>query len=121
MLFVPPALDLDEQCGVWNREQLVQQNDRFVAAVEAAFQAGHESRAAARATVQIGRSGAVDVERAIEAAWQWFVSNRDETDIPFATIVAFVRARCSGVDPAQIRAGFERRFGRRSSPTSSAV
>jgi len=50
MLFVPFSFDLDEQCGDWTREQLVQQNERFVAAVERAFELGLESRATAEAS-----------------------------------------------------------------------
>ena len=59
------------------------------------------------------------MERAIEAAWQFCRS--EDFDVPFSTAIGLVRARCSGVDPAQIRAGFDRRFGRRSTSTSSAV
>jgi len=45
-------LDEEEpQCGngVWSRQQLLEQNDRFVAAMERAFAAGLESPEAARA------------------------------------------------------------------------
>jgi len=47
-------------------------------------------------------------EAAIQAAWIWFRRNRD-VDVPFSAIVALVRARCPGVDPMRIQAGFERR------------
>ena len=100
------ALDDDEACGGWPRARLLEMDDQFVARVEAAFEAGLESRAAAGATVWVSRSGVIDVEQVIEAAWRWFVSNRDEMDIPFAAIIA----RCPGVDPLKIRAGFEKRF-----------
>jgi hypothetical protein len=83
-------------------------DEHFTSAVEAAFEAGLESRSAARATVQVGRSSAVDVERAIEAAWAWFQSM--DQDVAFSAVVAFVRARCPGVDPMCVRAGFEKRF-----------
>src|SRR5215813_10566995 len=54
MLFVPPIGDLDAQSGLWSREQLLEMDSRFVAALEAAFAKGLESRAAAAATVWIG-------------------------------------------------------------------
>jgi hypothetical protein len=53
-------------------------------------------------------------EAAIQAAWVFFCRNRDAMDIPFAAVVMMVQARCPGVDPARVRAGFEKRFGRRS-------
>jgi hypothetical protein len=80
----------------------------FVERVEAAFEAGLESRAAAKATVQVGRPGVVDVERAIEAAWQWFKSM--DQDVTFSAVVAHARVRCPGIDPMCVRAGFEKRF-----------
>jgi hypothetical protein len=83
-------------------------NSAFVERVEAAFEAGLESRAAAKATVQVGRASAVDVERAIEAAWAWFQSV--DQDVPFSAVVTFVRTRCPGIDPMCVRAGFEKRF-----------
>jgi len=45
MLFVPPfSLDsAEEVCGIWSRDQLVEMNDRFVAAVLTAFELGLES------------------------------------------------------------------------------
>src|SRR5215813_7059894 len=54
MLFIPPIGDLDAQSGLWSREQLLEMDSRFVAALEAAFAKGLESRAAAAATVWIG-------------------------------------------------------------------
>lgn len=62
----------DEVCGVWNRSQLFEMDERFVAAVERAFGLGLESRAAAGATVRIGsfRNGkGTVIESALEAAW----------------------------------------------------
>ena|SRR6516162_10886741 len=52
MLFVP-CLPGDEVCGDYTREQLIEMNDRFVAAVEATFAAGLESPSAAQATVKV--------------------------------------------------------------------
>jgi len=49
-------------------------------------------------------------EAAIEAAWRWFRDNRDTTDIPFAAVVAVVRARCPSVELKRIRFSFERRL-----------
>jgi len=81
-----------------------------------------EGRAAARATVRVesgvGREKAI--ETAIQHAWVWFRRDMD-SDVPFSAVVAFVRARCPGVNPECIRAGFDRRFARRSTSTSSAV
>src|SRR5262245_16918206 len=59
MLFVPSLSDLDpELCnGLWSRDQLVEMDSRFTAAVAAAFSQGLESRAAASATVRIDRNG----------------------------------------------------------------
>src|SRR5262249_935898 len=51
MLFVPPILDLDGQCGDWTRDRLEEMNKNFVAAGERAFELGLESRIAAVATV----------------------------------------------------------------------
>src|SRR5262245_39889656 len=105
----------DDLHGDYTPARLLEMNSCFVAAVTAAFQAGLESRAAASATVVTKRR--VTENEAIQAAWN-FLWQKDG-DLPFAAIVAFVRARCPGVDPAYVRAGFERRFKRRSAPTSS--
>src|SRR5262249_1981470 len=43
MLFIPPIGDLDAQSGLWSREQLLEMDSRFVAALEAAFAKGLES------------------------------------------------------------------------------
>jgi hypothetical protein len=88
--------------------QIETMDSAFVERVEAAFEAGLESRAAARATVQVGRPGAVDVERAIEAAWAWFQSV--DQDVAFSAVVEHARVRCSGVTADQVRIGFEKRF-----------
>jgi|SRR5262249_43497948 len=108
MLFIPSILDLDPElcCGTWTREQLVEMDSRFRAAVEQAFAQGLESRAVAAATVRIGRNGK-EAEAAIEAGWGELCRNNG--DISFVEIVQFVRKRCL-VDPALIRAGFARRF-----------
>src|SRR5262249_12029576 len=59
----------DELDGTWSREQLLEMDGRFTAAVERAFGLGLESRAAASATVRIGFRNGKDaaVEGAIEA------------------------------------------------------
>jgi hypothetical protein len=45
---------------------------------------------------------------ALEAAWQFFL--REEMDVSFASVVAYVRARSPGVAAARVRAEFTRRF-----------
>src|SRR5215471_2979049 len=105
----------DEQYrdGTWSREQLLEMNDRFTAAVEMAFAKGRDSRSAASATVRIGRNGdARRVAAAIEAGWQELCRLRG--DISFSEIVQFVRERCL-IDPEVIRVGFAQRFRERSS------
>src|SRR5262249_42298683 len=96
------------ESGDWTRQELEVMDAQFVAAVEAAFQAGLESRAAARATVRIGKPSLVQLEAAIEAAWLWLWEKDGE--LPFAAIVARVRTQCPNVTVAVVRAGFERRF-----------
>ena len=114
---------LDEVEGNWSREQLETMNDRFVAAMEAAFDAGLESRASASATVKMNGKQRAD-EIVIELAWRWLRENMEaNVDISFVEVVAFVQARCSGVTPARVRAGFEWRFKgerQRSIATSAA-
>jgi len=113
MLFVPPHVDLEGQSGLWTREQHLEMDNRFTAAVEAAFQARHESRAVAAATVRIGyRNGKQRAEEAaIEAGWNWLRKNMSEgKDVTSAAVVAFVRERCPGVDHACIREGVRRRL-----------
>jgi len=51
-------------------------------------------------------------ERAIAAVWSWFIRNRNRFDLPFATIVAKVRAQCSSADIERIKAEFARRHRR---------
>src|SRR5262245_40886762 len=112
MLFVP-SHPLDEELygdGTWLREELEVMDAAFVARVEAAFQAGLESRSAAAASVKMNGKQRAD-EIAIELAWRWLRENMDaNVDVSFVEVVAFVQARCSGVTPARVRAGFERRF-----------
>jgi hypothetical protein len=74
-------------------------------------EAAEAARAVAKAPVQVGRASAADVERAIEAAWQ-FCGNED-FDVPFSTAVELAQARCPQVTALQVRAGFEKRFARR--------
>jgi hypothetical protein len=104
----------DVRHGDWSREQLLEMNERFVVVVEAAFQAGLESRLSARAIFR-AKSRLVGQEQVVEAAWRWFCRNRDAEDIPFSAVVA----RCRGIDPMRIRASFDRRFGRRSGVSSA--
>lgn len=98
----------DELCGTWSRVELEAMDDRFVAAVEAAFQAGRESPTAARSTAtdRVTRSAAATAEKAIEAAWVWFLRRNRDVDVAFSEVVA----RCPGVGFARVRAGFEKRF-----------
>jgi len=111
MLFVPPILDLDGQCGDWTREELVAMNDRFVAAIEAAFAAGTESRTAARATVSFRNGKAAAIESALEGAFNFLCAKKGE--VSAAEVVGYVRARCPGVDVPRIRFGIEQRFRQR--------
>ena len=105
MLFVPPILDLDGQCGLWTRDQLEEMDRRFVAAIELAFAKGGESRAAAAATYVV--NGKQRAEAVIEAAWCYLRTNMDAgIDVSFAEVLA----RCPGVAPERVRAGFKRRL-----------
>jgi hypothetical protein len=105
MLFVPPILDLDGQCGLWTRAQLEEMDRRFVAAIELAFAKGGESRAAAAATYVV--NGKQHTEAVIEAAWCYLRTNMDAgIDVSFAEVLA----RCPGVAPERVRAGFKRRL-----------
>jgi len=118
MLFIPLIDDLDGEqlCGgIWSREQLLEMDSRFTAAVEAAFQAGLESRTSAAATYDVkkmnGKRRADEI--AIELAWRWLRENMASAiDISFVEVVEFVNARCPGVPASQVRAGFEKRFAR---------
>jgi len=121
MLFVPPILDLDGEYGLWSREQLQEMDARFVAAVEASFQAELESRAAAAATVRIGRNGSrrLAEEAAIQAGWNWFVGvNFEATAVE---VLARVRAQCPNIESARIRAAFEWRFKRTRERRSTSI
>jgi hypothetical protein len=85
----------------------------FVARVEAAFQAGLESRKAAAATVVVGtkqQTKGEAIEAAIQEGWLFFCRNRDERDLPFSEVVAFVQAHNGGASVELIRAGFTKRF-----------
>jgi len=92
----------DEVCGVWTRSQLFEMNERFIAAVEAAFQAGLESRVAARSTFR-AKSREEVIEAAIEQAWLWLWEKAG--NVSSAEVVEFVRTRCPGVKLECIRAG----------------
>jgi hypothetical protein len=105
MLFIPSG---DEVCGLWTRSQLFEMDARFTARVEAAFQAGLESRSAARATVRVGRNGKA---AALEGAWKFLISK--EGQVSASEVVAFVRERCPNIDQARVRAGLAERFRQR--------
>jgi hypothetical protein len=107
---------LDEVEGNWSRDQLLAMDAAYTAAVEAAFRVGFESPAAASATVRIGaRNGREAViESALEAAWNWLVSNMDEgKDVAFVEVLAFARERCLGVTAEQVRVEFKKRLKER--------
>src|SRR5262249_61253427 len=105
MLFVP-CLPGDEVCGDYTREQLLEMNDRFVAAVETAFEAGLGSRAAAAATYsRSAMNGKRCAEAVIEAAWLWFVDAK--FDVPAAAIIA----GCPGVAAGWLRERRNQRVG----------
>ena len=111
MLFVPPN-SLDEElypgCGLWSCSELEVTNSRFVAACEAAFANGLESRAAAAATYSRNAVNSKQhTEAVIEAAWRYLLTNMCEgKDVTSAAIVA----RCPGVPPERVRVGFKRRL-----------
>jgi len=115
MLFTPPFFfDLnDDLCnGLWTYEQLIEMDQKFVAAVEQTFASGAESRTAARATYAMNGKRRAD-EIAIELAWRWLRENMDAAiDVSFIEVVEFVNTRCPGVPASQVRAGFEKRFAR---------
>ena len=48
---------------------------------------------------------------AIQAVWAWFIRNRDR-DVPFAEVVARVRARAPGTNVERIKSEFARRHRR---------
>jgi hypothetical protein len=97
---------LDEEVdGVWPRARLEEMNNSFVAAVEAAFQAGNESLAAARATVQVKSSSRrLAEEAAIGAAWRWFVDAKFEATA--VEVLARVRVGYPNITAEQVREGF---------------
>src|SRR5262245_48241087 len=101
------SLDEEMSCddGLWSREQLEEMDRRFVAAIELAFAKGGESRAAAAATYVV--DGKQHTEAVIEAAWCYLRTNMDVgIDVSFAEVLA----RCPGVAPERVRAGFKRRL-----------
>src|SRR5262245_39808823 len=107
MLMRPILFDpLDEVEGNWSRAQLEAMDATFVARVEAAFQAGLESRVAARATVVWNGGRQLAEEAVVESAWVWFCQRDREKEVAFSEILA----RCPGVDPCKVREGFARRF-----------
>ena len=82
----------DELCGDWPRAQ-----------------PGHESRAAAGATVRLRRRLAE--EAAIQAGWNWLRGNMAEgKDVAASEVVRVVRALCPGADLASIHEGIRRRL-----------
>jgi hypothetical protein len=56
LLVRAPSKPGDELQGGWSREQLIQMDDRYVVAVEAAIRLGLENRASASACERRGRS-----------------------------------------------------------------
>jgi hypothetical protein len=110
-----PVSQFDEEllCGTWSRLELKAMDLRFCKAVERAFECKAESRAAAMAVFRTRKSREEVIEAAIEAGWRrlW----REGGDLSFVEIVTFIRTQYSGVSVAQIRASFDRRFGRRQS------
>jgi hypothetical protein len=115
MLFVPPVFDLDEalSCGdgLWPRDRLLAMDASYTAAVERAFELGLESRAAARATISFRNGKVAVLEGALEGAWKNLCSKQGE--VTAAEVVAYVRARCPGVDVSHIRFGIEQRLRQR--------
>jgi len=114
MLFVPLIPDLDEKLcnGIWTRDQLLEMDSRFKAAVELAFARGSESRAATAATYTMNGKRRAD-EIAIELAWRWLRENMDASiDVSFVEVVAFVNARCPNVAASRVQAEFKKRFAR---------
>ena len=103
----------DGVCGTWGRRELQAMDLRFCEAMEQAFASGGESRTVAAATVDVGRKQQTKgeaIEAAIQEGWLFFCRNRDERDLPFSKVVAFVQAHNAGATVELIRAGFERRF-----------
>jgi hypothetical protein len=49
--------------GTWTREQLEEMNDRFVAALEQAFQSGQECRSSASAEFSGASNGSLELAR----------------------------------------------------------
>ena len=82
----------DELCGDWSRAQ-----------------PGHESRAAAGATVRLRRRPAE--EAAIQAGWNWLRGNMAEgKDVAASEVVGVVRGLCPAADLDSIREGIWRRL-----------
>jgi len=113
MLFVPPSLsDLEsELCnGILSRAQLEEMDARFCAALELAFVNGGESRAAASATVRLGRNGSQQLaeEAAIGGVWRLFVEAK--FDMTAVEVMERARAICPHVSAEQVRDAFRRRL-----------
>jgi len=73
-------------------------------------QANFALRMNGRAPAQRARDPAE--ARAIAIVWRWFIRSRDRFDLPFATIVLKVRARCPSANVGRIAAEFARRHRR---------
>jgi len=112
MLFIPLISDLDGQCGDWTRDQLLEMDAAFVAAVEAAFRSGLESRAAAAATARLkpalNGNQRLAMDAALGAAWDWFVGVKFEATA--GEVLARVRAVCPRVSAEQVRVEFKTRL-----------
>ena len=105
------SLDEELLCGdgVWPRDRLLTMDASY--AVERAFELDLESRAAAAATVSFRNGKAAALEGALEGAWNSLISKRGE--MAASEVVAYVRARCPGVDVLCIRFGIEQRLRQR--------
>jgi hypothetical protein len=63
------------------------------------------------ATVSFRNGKAAAIEGALEGAWNSLISKRGE--MAASEVVAYVRARCPGVDVPRIRFGIEQRLRQR--------
>jgi hypothetical protein len=96
----------DARHGDWSRDELETMDAKFCEAVEQAFQAGLESRTAARSTATV-RKPRVTEEGAIQQAWDYLWQN--DGDLAFADVIAFARARYPQITAESVRLGFELR------------
>src|SRR5262249_47470687 len=95
----------------WTRSQLLEMDDRFVAAVMAAFQAGGESLAAAGAAGRFRNGKAGGVGGGVGGGGNLLRGKKGGGRGGGG--VGGVRARCPGVDVLCIRFGIEQRLRQR--------